>query len=517
MLVQQMSCYFLYSVPMTDDLAIPAGADNPVGVSSEIIERLKQRFQLSLADIPAFYTKHYREEHTPYLLTEPKIPGTFIPAGRLNDIDFFKPLNLSQPIALSWEFMLSLQTIGLITLRLDVQEPLPSHLAYRLSGLHLNPAYSVIDTEPVKALWESDPASRPEHITLDQLARRIHKYFFEGVGLRAVRIQSLRHETQIPFTAYRIETHHNRQSVLIQEEAASLAELVFKPACWEVEETSSLHADRILAADRLWSVAKDAFVVTAYEGNIYVQINPFATGVTNTVSGSWLAEEEIVFFTFKIAVSNYHFLRTIDFLLDKEMSLLRHNTGRYHHTLNQLFQTPHIALDSHILQEMNESIIRFSRLRFQIIDLLEEVENSDKLIDEEWHIILLEKFNGALGTKVWFNSVRGRINNAYNLIHTLENSYERLVEVLNNLQNQAISDRLNLAQVIFGALAIVELLGLLIDVAFDDNNPLVSQIQNSLDLGILLAHGLAVLGVIGIILSFMVLLRGWVQKQVDHR
>lgn len=513
MLVQQMRCYFLYSVPITNDLAAPAGANNPVGVSEEIIAKLKEQFDVPVASVPAFYTKHYREEHTPYSLADPNIPTTVIPAGKLNEIDFFKPLNLTQPIQVHWDFILSLQTIGLITLRLEVNEPLPSHLAYRLSGLHLNPTYLVVDTEPIKALWERRKDARPEFITLDQFARNLHKHFFEAIGRPASRIQALRHETQIPFTAYNIETHHARQSVMIQEEAAALAELVFKPACWEVEETSTLHAGRILAEERLWSVAKDDFVVAAYEGSIYVKINPFDTGVTNTVSDFWLAEEETILFTFKIAVSNYHFLRTIDFLLDQEMSRLRKDTGRYHQELNRLLHNIHTGLNTKLLQEMNQAIIRFSDLRFQIIDLLEEVENSDKLIDEEWHIILLDKFNHALGSQVWFKSVRQRINNAYELIQTLENSYERLVDTLENVQNQQITNRLNLVQLIFGALAVVELIGLLIDISFNDTNSLVTELQQWLSLPLPAAHILGVWLVGGIILALIALLQRWVRQQ----
>lgn len=525
MLIQKMRTYFLYNVPVTEQL-ISADENHAMGVTPALIDKISQRFQVTTAAIPAFYTNHYRDEHTPYQVNAAALPRqTVVDHQKLNDIAFFAPLNLSRDLPLYWEFNLTLQNAGMVTLWLEVEEPLPSNLAYRLSGLHLNPAYAVVATEPIKHLWQDRAEPRPDFITLDDLARALHQYFFRACGLNVRRYRALQHEIQIPFTAVEITTNQPTQRQFIEQNLRELAELVFKPACWEVEQASVKHAQDIFDPGRVWSIARDTFVIVAYEGAVYVKIKTFDTGVSHQVSGFALADEHSVLHSFKVAVSNYHFLRILDDLLDREEERLKREVTRYQHVLRQLF-LPDSDGDETILQEMNDFAIQITNLQFHLTDLLAEIYNSDKLIDEEWHIVLLDKLNEALGTTVWYESVQSRINNLRDMAQTVENSYERLLNLrfsksiadVNlhllemSIEDQNVENRLKRVQPVFEALAAAELIGLLIAVMFDDTNALVSKTSQWLNLSLAASHYLNGLAVI---LTLYLVIRGirwWVNR-----
>ena len=499
MIVQKMRCYFLYSVPVTERLICPDG-DQPIGVSQPLLDRLAERFQVGPADVPAFYTHHYRTEHTPYLIADAGVPqATYVSRERLTALDFFADLPLAQDLPLRWEFMLPLQGTGLITLCLEIEGPLPSDMAYRLGGLYLNPAYTVVATGPIQALWSEAQAPCSEFVTLDDLARAIHTHFFRQCGLEAHRHRALRHEIQIPFTAVEVETECKTQQEFLEREGRDLAELVFRPACWEVERASQEHARTILDASRIWSVAKDTLLVAAYDGSVYVKIKTFATGVAQEVSGFWLADERSVLHSFKVAVSNYHFLRILDDLLDEEMSQFVRDVEQHQRALRGSTE------NDQALADMEEFVVEVSRLRFRLIDLLDEIDNSDKLIDEEWHIALLDKLNTALGTRVWYNSVKRRIASLQDLVQSVETTYEkrtdlsigRHIEGLNakmlqmTSQTEQVEDRLRRAQPFFEALAAVEALNLLINIWFDPDYAMIGTLSRWLNLQVSLASRLA--------------------------
>jgi hypothetical protein len=229
-----MRCYFLYGTPITERL-LSADGQHTIGVTPALVERFKQHFQVQPAPVPAFYTAHYRTAHAPYLLCDPAIPlHTRIPAKKLQALDFFKDLGLTRDLRIRWEFMLSMQTTGLITFCIETAEPIATDRAYHLGGLHLNPDYAVVDTEPIRGLWQREPAARPAFIALDELAHAIRSYFLSQCGLPARRLRTLRHEMQVPFTAIEVDTDAASDEEFVAQRAQELAEFVFRPACWEV-------------------------------------------------------------------------------------------------------------------------------------------------------------------------------------------------------------------------------------------------------------------------------------------
>ena len=524
--IRKMRCYFLYNIPVTEQLLSDGRNTNQyqeIGVTPQLIDRFEEHFDVRVADIPAFYTNHYRREHTPYNISDPSIPQeTYIDNGRLQNIGFFQELNLSHNITVSWDFTLSLQTTGLITICVEVDETLPDKLAYRLSGLHLNPDYAVIATEPIQELWEHQPQSPPPYITLDTLAQVIRTHFFMACGLNVRRVQALRHEIQIPFTAIEVDTNCKNQKEFVKQERLNLAEFVFKPNCWEVERTSLEHARHILGEDRVWSVAEDTYVVVAYEGTLHVNIRNFNTGVQHEVSGFNLTDEASVLHSFKLAVSVYHFLRILDDLLDPEIINLKEEVDQHQQVLHDSFDNSG-RTNYTVLREMNEFVIQVTDLQFRLVELLEEIDNADKLIDEEWHIVLLEKLTQALGTKIWRDGINGRVNSLRELAQTVENTYQRFLNLnanksiadfnaqllIANEESQKMEDRLKWVTYIFSVLALAELLGLLINIGLDDSNSLSLSIRSGLHLGNPYAHILAIILVFMVLAGAFLILLWW--------
>ena len=516
MKISKMRLYFLYNVPVTEKL-LTSESDFSLGANKKLVESLETKFQVRTAPIPAFYTSHYRTEHTPYYVIDPQVAlQTYVSKDRLQSIEFFKSLNLTKDIAVHWNFGINLQSVGLVTIKLDIDEPLMSNPAYHLGGLHLNPSFSVVATEPIKQLWShTDQSKRPEFVSLDDLARLIHEHFFSISGLDTRRVRALRHEIQIPFTAIDVETESKNQSEFIEKNARDLAEMVFKPACWEVEEASMIHAKDVLDRNRVWSVANDTFIVLAYEGALYVKIKNFDTGVPEIVSDFRLADEDSVYHSFMKAASSYHFLRILDDLLDTEIGELRIEVEQHQQYLSSLFDSNKTD-DDFILRELNDFVIQFTRLNFLVEETLAEIDNSDKLIDEEWHIILLDKLNAALGTKIWRDSISVRIKNMRELIQTMENTYERLLSIMITQENQKVERRLEKTGFVFGALAAAELIGLMILVLFDDSNPMVVWLGTKIHLIGSLRHILG--GVVVILLLYLisVSIEWWADREISN-
>lgn len=489
MIIQRLRCYFLYNIPITNHL--PLDHENNAGlcIDQAMIDKFRPHFAVMSAPTPAFYTAHYRTHHTPYTIHSSAIPNaSYIPKERLAEIPFFAELHLTQDITVTWELTLSLNSIGLVTLCLHVDEPLPATLAYRLDGLYLNPEYAVIATAPLQAMWSQAPETRPEFVTPDDLARAIHISFFSACNLEVYRYRALRHEIQIPFMAVEVQTEYATQPEFIEKEAYELAELVFRPACWEVGRSSRIHARHVLDDARVWSVSKDVLVFASYEGCVYVKIKNYEVPPLHEVSSFHLTSEASVLHSFKVAASGYHLLRILDDLLDHGMENL---VERVHQGQHGLKTNPD---NQAILQELDDLAIHITYLRFQLLDLLEEISNADKLIDEEYHIVLLDQLNAALGTKAWFDGMNRRIISLRELVQTIESTYERLaglntsrqIEHFNaemlqiTLDNQKLDERLSKAQPFFEALAAVEALNLMIYIWFDPSFPILNAFQQNL-------------------------------------
>ncbi|HSH04457.1 MAG TPA: hypothetical protein VLL52_18245 [Anaerolineae bacterium] len=524
--IQRMRGYFLYNIPVTEQLFPNKDEEeHRIGVTPAFVKEFERVFDVKAAPIPAFYTSHYRVEHTPYLVTSGKSQKTYVSAAKLREIPFYAELGLTEDISLKWEFMLALYTTGLISLQVEIKERMKSRLAYRLSGLHLNPHYRVIATGPVAYLWENGGTTRPEFVTPDELAQAIRGYFFGRVGVPVRRVQALRHEIQIPFTAIEVNTDCETQTEFVEKHAKDIAEMVFKPACWEVENASMIHARSVLEPQRVWSVAQDTYVVIAYEGALYIKIKTFDTGVPHEVSGFHVADESSVLHSFRLAVSNYHLLRILDDLLDTEMDRLTGVVSRQQKALRIASQDPQIESYG-ILTQMNEFVVKVTNLQFHLVDLMEEMDNSDKLIDEEWHIVLLDRLNDALGTKMWRDSVNARVHNLHQLVETVEHTYQRFVNLEVNQQiadfnaqllqmhidSQQVDNRLKWVGYLFSVLAVAEVISLLIDVGFDDSNPVVLWLIQRYGMSVVQGHLVVVGVVIGIMLSMFMGIIWWERR-----
>lgn len=511
MIIRKMRSYFIYNVPITQHM-LSLDEAHTFGATTELVYKIGQKFNVQRAHVPAFYTHHYRLDHTPYQVYDPAVPvQTNIPKEIINNIGFYEELDLTQDITVRWDFMLSLQTTGLITICLEMSEPKNSSQAYRLSGLHLNPKYKVINTEPIQGLWSHKTDERPEFITLDELAQTIHEHFFAACDIPVRRFRALRHELQIPFTAVEVDTDCKTQDEFVQTNRRALAELVFKPACWEVECISATHANHILDESRIWSVAQDTYVVTAYEGAVYVKIKTFDTGVLHEHSGFYVADEGSVLFSFKVAVSNYHLLRILDDLMDREMTLLKKDVNHYQNMLYATFDDSELKDNSTVLRAMNDFVIQVTNLEYDLIELMEELDNPDKLIDEEWHIALLDKLNRAFGAKAWHEGLKRRVNNLRELVQTVESTYQRFLDLtmsqsIFNLQveSKVGEEREKFVGLIFGAFAIAELLGLFLILAFDDQYPMVLRFSQWFGMSLAVSHLVSTLLIAVLIVAVLI-------------
>lgn len=532
MRIEKTKVFFLYNIPVTEELINLEDLDQDIhlGVSSELIKEFKQAFGddhvIDLANpglanvglisesefVPGFYTKHYRDEHTPYKIL-PKDHSirtyTFISVQKLNEHSYFKDIGLTKDIKLNWQFTLSLQSTGLITFEVIVDEPINARPGYHISGLHLNNNYKVVDTKLIQGLWCGEPV--PPFITLDELAKVIRKYYFFSINKSYREFKALNHEIQIPFTSIEVcaDDDHQTQHDFISTYKNALAELVFKPESWEVEEISKQHSDYVMRQKRVWSVAKDAFAVVAYEGILFVKIKTFDyhQGDPITVSDFRIADEYAVLHSFKVAVSNYHFLRILDGLLDSEAKGLIDKVSNFEQKSRKIYNgtienATDIQESMDILMEMNKFSTRVMGLQFTLTDLLEEIYNSDKLIDEEWHIQLLDKLNDALGTALWLKTVKDRIDNIGRMVGTVENVHRTVTDLTTNQhtakmssetanlnekllllaeeskrvteQNADLDQRLQKAQPVFLAVAAVEGAILIIDMVWGSSFEMVN-------------------------------------------
>ncbi|MCA9980562.1 MAG: hypothetical protein KDD89_07015, partial [Anaerolineales bacterium] len=221
-----------------------------------------------------------------------------------------------------------------------------------------------------------------------------------------------------------------------------------------------------------------------------------------------------------VAVSNYHLLRILDDRLDDELGRLKKQVAGYQYNLRHSFDEGGITHDENILREMNDFVIRVTNLEFDLRDLMEELDNPDKLIDEEWHIVLLDKLNRAFGLRAWRDSMSDRVNNLRQLVETVENTYQRLLDLKLNrtileltLEEQRSEARDKRVGYLFGVFAVSELLGLLIGVGLDDQNPMALAYTRTLNVPLAVSHLLSVITVIFIIAILLVGVRWFVNRE----
>lgn len=427
--------------------------------------------------IPNFYTWHYRDYHTPYYVDYPNRRIT-IPKECLNEYELFEDTPLSADISLKWDFVFALETCPVIDLIIECDAPISSDLAYRLSSLHLG-EYPFIPTEMLQDLFLAED-ERPEYISLYKLAKVIQKKFYRMAGLgsfmETVRLEALVH---LPFTSIEVSGDYANQQEFIEQNKGGIVDLISKPAGYEFERGSMAHEESVLDASRVWSVAEDTFFVVAYSGGLFVRLANLDTGKSFSVSNFNLVEENSVFHSFWLAVANYYLLRIVDDELDQAINRLMRSIRHHREALIALYD-PNSPNPYGNLSQLNNLVIETSNLRFQFLDLQEELDNSDKLIDEEWHIDLLDKINAALGAKLWRDNITMRMDNLRELVQVLEDSYERFLSLSAAHEGRELERQNAIVSIVFSAFAGAEILGLILAVSMNEDDALFLWVQNEL-------------------------------------
>jgi hypothetical protein len=421
-----------------------------------------------LYHIPFFYTRHYREQHIPYIIRQRGVENTIsLPADQLAEFAALTGVELAR-LVIHWEFVLPQQSAGLIVISLEVDDPLLAVQAQFIIGLHLLPTARLIPLPP--ALRRP---SYPEFVTLDELVQAIHHSFFAAGGFlnangdQPYRFRPLDYEMLIPFVYAETDSRTLNQQDFIAHYRADLAALLFKSACWGVQTPSPAQLDTVLSEDHRWSIADHAFVLLSYQSAVMIHL--YDHNPPGLVAGRAITTEEAVFHSFRLVVANYYLLRILDELLDHRLKELQNEVEAYNNDLHQVRAYLNRS-DSRPLRQLDKLVIQITDLQYSFTDLFEEMDNADKLIDYEWHIILLEKINAVLGTRTWRSSISGRVENFERWVHLLEDEFDRFLELNEHIQDRHLSERVTVLSIAFGLLSFAELMGLLLAIGFDDEN-----------------------------------------------
>lgn len=289
LILSQMRIHYQYSVPTQKRILFDNDLESPtiphigeqqlehgLGVTSKVIARFQanpefqvlnpnvpeDRAQLPLLyHIPFFYTRHYREEHTPYVIRQRGVENIIsLPATQLEQLAVLTGVELTR-LDIHWEFVLAKQTAGMIVISLDICDPLPAAQAQLLIGLHLLPDARLIPLPENQHRHNDGPA--PVLVTLDELAQDIHYSFFKAVGFlnhhddRPYRFQPLDYEMQIPFVYAETDAGPLSQQDFIKHYQSELATLLLKPVCWGGQNPSLAQIEELIRDDRCWSVREN--------------------------------------------------------------------------------------------------------------------------------------------------------------------------------------------------------------------------------------------------------------------
>ena len=409
-----MRTYFLYGVPFYEDiLQIDKNGHikmliDDLAVNETFVKQLKQSVPLTEFNtfaklnsepdthpkhiIPNFYTLHYRRHHTPYYVDVPNREAT-LPRTALSQHPLFQDTPIETEITLKWDFIFGLETCPVINIVLECQGPLSSNIAYRLSSLHLSD-YVFIPGHLFADLFPDELP--PDYLNLHQVREAIQRHIYTLAGLNEFLLEAdLEALVHVPFTAIEVTGDYHNQQEFIDGNRAAIVDLISKPLGYEFEQGSATHEGNVLSADRVWSVAQDTLFVVAYTGGLYVKLKHLDKGRLTPISNFRLADENSVFHSFWLATSTYYLLRIVDEELDMAIQWLKREITKHRDELQRLYvlQEPN---EINTLSRLNDLVIQTSELRFQFLDLQEELDNADKLIDDEWHIALLDKINDAL-------------------------------------------------------------------------------------------------------------------------
>lgn len=512
LILNQMRIHYQYSVPTQTRILFENDLESAtfprigehqmehgLGVTGEVIACLQDnpQFQVlnpnlpddqaqlsALYHTPFFYTRHYREQHTPYVIRRQGVANTIsLAPEQLDQLAALTGVELSQ-LTIHWEFVLAKQTAGMIVISLDIRDPLPATQAQFLIGLHLLPDARLIPLP--ENLRSSAAGQEPVYVTLDELAQEIHRSFFATAGFmnhsaaRPYRFRPLDYEMQVPFVYAETDSRTLSQQDFIDHYQSDLAALVLKPQCWGIQTPSPAQIDEVIRDGHRWSIADHSFVLLSYECAVMINLRNHSAPVP--VAGREITNEAAVFHSFRMVVANYYLLRILDELLDQRLKELQQEVEAYNTELRQV-RTYLNRSDSRPLRQLDKLVIQITDLQYSFIDLFEEMDNADKLIDFEWHIVLLDKLNAVLGTKTWRSSINGRVENFGRWIHLLEDAFDRFLELNEHIQDRTLAEKVTVLSIAFGLLSFAELMGLLLVVGFDNENPFYHQFRDLTGLG----------------------------------
>lgn len=447
--------------------------------------------------IPNFFTLHYREFHRPYYI-DYENRETVLQKDHLNQSQLFKSHPLDTDVRIKWDFIMAMETCPIIYVMVETTEPIDTEIAYRLSSLHLsreqlipknlfsnlfvNDAlipHSQAD-ETTKRHHKYDPIDKREFITLEELVSSIqYTLYIQARFTEKLAKTPLEAIVHVPFSAVEINQGFASQEAFVKQHRSDIVKLISRPYTYEFDSASELHEVEVLENTRIWSVSKDAYFVIAYSGALYIKLNSFDTSPKEAISNYRLASEYSVFHSFRLSIANYYILRLVDAELDEAIVHLKTQIEEHRQKIKNLYSKGN-SDDIETLTSLNELVIHVSDLRFKFIDLLEELDNSDKLIDEEWHIDLLDKINQAFGMHGWRDSIKARLDNLTELVHVLETSYERFLNLNASLESRESEKRLFYVTLIFSAFAGAEVLGLLFAVVLGEDDQLYIWVKNHL-------------------------------------
>ncbi len=467
MIVEKMRSYFLYNIPMVNISFFDRTQATELGIKPHHIETLREKFPIEDAFVPAFYTKHYKHDHKPYTImpSADRPAETYISHERLAELSFFEPLEVRENLKITWDIKLQLQNIGLITFCVEHSTPLASHLMYRLNGLHLNDTFKVVATEPIKYLWDGVQSSRPDYVKLDTLAEAIRQYHLGSITPEIKPVLTLQHEIQMPFTVIEVQGYESTDA-FFEDNQEEIVEFVAKPNCWEINRLSQRFIREIINEEtRIWNVANDVLMLAAYEGAVLIQLMP-REECNETVANFNVTEEKTILHSFQIAVSNYHLLRIIDDWLDVNIPLFYENLHNHQSRLRDAIRA-HELLPYEVLVEINEYLIDIENFRFNLLNGIEEFDNPDKLVDDDFHIKLIRNLYYTLGTNDWVKNINDRFQTLNEWISTTESIYHSFWHLRNSIEDTAIQNKQNTLGLVFSALVLFEVMTAVISI-FED-------------------------------------------------
>ncbi|MEO0596920.1 MAG: hypothetical protein AAF126_12470, partial [Chloroflexota bacterium] len=285
--------------------------------------------------IPNFFTHHYREYHRPYYVNDGNRHAV-LSKEALNGSQFFAGHELAHDIHIQWDFIMGMETCPIIYVVLESKQAITVEQAVRLSSLHLcherlipktlfegldvDGALSVDEDvdQRLRARYAHSPIGERDWITLDELVQSVQYTLYSQAGFsRRLAKTPMEAIVRLPFTSIEVDNEYASQEDFVAANGRDIAALISRPSTFEFNMPSHIHTQEVLENSRVWSVAEDTYFVMAYSGALYVKLNHLKQTIDAPISNYRLADEHVVFHSFRLAVANYYILRLIDAELDE--------------------------------------------------------------------------------------------------------------------------------------------------------------------------------------------------------